>query len=142
MKSEVRKESIHCSFLAALAIAFAILLCFSFAGYSQSATELYNQANQSYKAKQFLQAADKYEKLIAQGYKSAEVCYNLGNCYYKIDSVGKCILNYERALKLSPKDEDIIHNLKLAKLKAIDNIQAVPQLAIVTWWNDFVSFNS
>ncbi|HYV91812.1 MAG TPA: tetratricopeptide repeat protein [Chitinophagales bacterium] len=140
MKSGVRKKSIHRSFLTALA--FALVFCCSVAGYSQSATELYNQANQFYKAKQFSQAINDYEKLVEQGYKSAEVYYNLGNCYYKLDSVGKCILNYERALKLSPNDEDILHNLKLAQLKAVDNIQSVPQLAIVTWWNNFVTFNS
>src|SRR6185503_13984117 len=66
----------------------------------------------------------------------------LGNCYFKIDSVGKCILSYERALKLSPKDEDVLHNLSLAKMKAVDNIQPVPQLGIITMWNGFVSFNS
>jgi len=142
MKSRVRKKLIHRSFITALAFAFALVCCFSFVVYSQSATELYSQANQSYKAKQFHQAADDYEKLISQGYKIAEVYYNLGNCYYKMDSVGKCILNYERALKLSPNDEDVVHNLKLAKLKAIDNIQPVPQLGIITLWNSFVSFNS
>ena len=85
MKSRVRKKSIHHPFGEVFAFAFAIILCVSFAGYSQSATELYSRANQLYKTKQFRQAADEYEKLIGQGYKNAEVYYNLGNCYYKME---------------------------------------------------------
>ena len=109
---------------------------------AQPAAELFAQANQLYKANEYRQAAADYEQLISQGYHTAEVFYNLGNCYYKIDSTGACILNFERALKLSPKDEDIIHNLKLAQLKAIDNQQPVPQLAIITWWNNFITFRN
>lgn len=142
MKSGVRTKSIYDVVVAVFAIAFAYIVCFPFAGYSQSASTLYGDANKFYKAKQFPQAADEYEKLIAQGYKNIEVYYNLGNCYFKLDSVGRCILNYERAKKISPRDEDILHNLQLAKLKAIDNIQPVPQLGIITMWNDFLSFNN
>jgi hypothetical protein len=47
-----------------------------------------------------------------------------------MDSTGKCIINYERALKISPKDEDIQYNLKLARLKVIDNVQPVPSLLL------------
>jgi len=122
-----------------------VLMCtclFNLHGFAQSASELYQQAGQLYKAKQFQQAADLYEKIISQGYKSTDVYYNLGNCYFKIDSVGKCILNYERAQKLSPDDEDVKHNLQLASLHTIDKIEPVPQLAIITWWNNFISFFS
>lgn len=110
---------------------------------AQRAPELYNNASALYKANQFAEAAAVYEKITAQGYRSAEVYYNLGNCYYKMQNTGKAILNYERALKLSPDDEDIIHNLKLAQLKTIDRVQPVPQLAIVTKWNNLLhSFSS
>lgn len=141
MKSEVRK-GISGHRFAALAFSFVLVCSFWLAADAQSSVELYNRANKFYSSKQFQDAAADYEQLLSQGYRNAEIYYNLGNCYYKMDSIGKCILNYERALKLSPKDEDILHNLKLARLKPIDNIQPVPQLAIVTWWNDFVSFNS
>lgn len=121
----------------------AILICFAtLTSWSQSATELYNQAGQSYQSKEYRKAADDYEKLLAQGYENSEVYYNLGNCYFKLDSIAKCILSFERAMKLSPGDEDIIHNLKLARLKTVDNIKPVPQLQIVTWWNNFINFRS
>lgn len=140
MKSGVRRKPAVQLFIPA--IAFVVICCSSLVVCAQSAAELYNQAGQSYKSKQFRAAADDYEKLLSQGYHNAEIYYDLGNCYFKMDSVGKSILNYERGLRISPKDEDLAYNLKLAKLKSVDAIQPVPQLAIVTWWNDFISFNS
>ena len=117
-------------------------LCSSVIVHAQSATELYKSANEFYKAKQFDKSAEEYEKILSQGYKSAEVYYNLGNCYYKTKVISKAILNYERAIKLSPDDEDIKHNLKLAELNTIDKIQPLQQIGIVIWWNDFTASNS
>ena len=64
--------------------------------------------------------------------------YNLGDAYYKTNQVGLAILNFEKAQKLAPADEDIRFNLKMANLKTTDRINAVPQLAIVTGWERFV----
>lgn len=120
-----------------------ILCCVPQHTTAQTAPELYNKASALYKANQFAEAAAVYDKITAQGYRSAEVYYNLGNCYYKMHNNGKAILNYERALKLAPDDEDIVHNLKLAQLTTIDRVQPVPQLAIVTKWNNLLhSFSS
>ncbi|MBK9732460.1 MAG: tetratricopeptide repeat protein [Chitinophagaceae bacterium] len=142
MKSEVRNVMTIDLKWMLLTTTFTIACLFHNQLFAQSAIELFNRAGESYKAKQFRESADDYEKLLSQNFKNAEVYYNLGNCYYRMDSIGKSILNYERALKQSPKDEDIIYNLKLAKLKSVDAIQPVPQLALITWWNNFISYNS
>lgn len=119
-----------------------ILLFLPPTAYCQQPTELYKTANQLYKANLFDSAATQYEKILVQGYKSAEVYYNLGNCYYKVSNLGKCIVNYERAQQLSPDDEDIQHNLHLANLRTSDKIVPVPQMELVTRWNNFVASNS
>lgn len=105
-------------------------------------TEFYKQTITQYKANQFDVAAANYEKILAQGYRTAEIYYNLGNCYYKLNNTGKAILNFERAHKLAPEDEDITHNLKIAQLKAIDKLIPVPQMAITTGWNNFTTSQS
>src|ERR1051325_9538876 len=51
-------------------------------------------ANEAYAKGNFVKAAEGYEQLIAQDYESAELYYNLGNAYYKLDNIGKAILNY------------------------------------------------
>jgi len=46
-------------------------------------------------------------------------------------------LNYERAKKLEPKNEDIIHNLEIANLAVVDRIQEIPQFFMVAWISSF-----
>ena len=60
----------------------------------------------------------------------------------KLDKLGNAILNYERALKLAPQDEDIQHNLKIADTRVVDKIVPVPQLGIILKWNGFITSNS
>lgn len=119
-----------------------LLLFLGFVSSAQPVNDLYKSANQLYKANQFDSAAVQYEKIVHQGYKTAEVYYNLGNCYYKTKNVSQCILNYERAARLAPRDEDIQHNLKLANLMVVDKIIPVPQLGIILFWNNLVSSRS
>jgi tetratricopeptide (TPR) repeat protein len=128
--------------LKSLAGLLCILMSMSLMSFAQAPQDLYKNANALYKANQFEQAAADYEKIISQGYKTPEVYYNLGNCYYKLNSPGKAILNYERAHQLAPDDEDINQNLKIANLKTIDKITTVPQLGIVTAWNNFMASHS
>lgn len=109
---------------------------------AQTPAQLYTSANTFYKNNQFEEAAAAYEKVLMQGYRNPEVYYNLGNSYFKLHNTGKAILNFERAHKLSPEDEDIAHNLKLAQLKTFDKLTPVPQLGIITSWNNFLTSQS
>lgn len=143
MKSQIviNRPDGKAKLLYSLILSFAYSLI-TLAVFAQSPQALYTTANAQYKAGQYEQAANGYENILSQGYKNAEVYYNLGNCYYKLNSISKSILNYERALNLSPGDEDIQHNLKLANLHITDKIQPVPQMGIIKSWNSFVGSNS
>ena len=121
---------------------FAMLLALSFASHNvtaQTPAETYKTAAQYYKLNEFKKAATSYDKLTAQGYKTAEGYYNLGNCYFRLNQLGKSILNYERALKLAPLDTDMAYNLNVVQYKLTDKILPVPQLAIVKSWSVFLS---
>jgi tetratricopeptide (TPR) repeat protein len=107
--------------------------------FSASPDEQFSKANVLYRSGNFKEAATSYESLIAGGYRSASVYYNLGNAYYKLENVSKSILNYERALRISPRDEDIIFNLRLANLNTVDKIEPVPKLFYEQWWDSFIS---
>jgi tetratricopeptide (TPR) repeat protein len=106
--------------------------------HAESPTGLFTIGADAYKAKNYRQAIDAYQKLISEGYRNAEVYYNLGNSYYKTGQISLAILNYERAHRLAPSDEDIHFNLKLANLKTVDRIIPVPQLSIVSKWQNFI----
>lgn len=96
------------------------------------------QADQAYIEENYLQAVELYEQILTQEYVSAEVHYNLGNSYFKTGKIAQSVLNYERALKLAPNDEDIQFNLKLVNLSVKDKVEVIPQLFFVRWWNQLL----
>ena len=61
------------------------------------------QGNHFYQKQQYDKAIESYSKVLNEGYESAELYFNLGNAYYRKGSLGYAILNFERALKLSPR---------------------------------------
>jgi tetratricopeptide (TPR) repeat protein len=93
----------------------------------------FQKANELYQKQNYDSAVKIYEQLASQNYNSAEVYYNLGNSYYKLNNVARAILNYERALRLKPDDDDILFNLKVAQLKVVDKIETVPEIFYVRW---------
>ena len=52
------------------------------------------------------------------------------------------MLNYERALLLSPGDKDIRHNLQMARSKTIDKITPETEFFFVTWFKAMVNMMS
>lgn len=94
--------------------------------HAQSEAALFKQANEAYRKNDFEKAISDYEKLVAQENNSATVYFNLANAYFKSGNIGKAILNYERAERLAPFDEDIHHNLRFARHKTVDQIQEHP----------------
>ena len=90
---------------------------------SPSAPELMSDANERYNRGEYAEAAQLYEALLADGFKDAVLYYNLGNAYFQQDDLGRAILNYTRAEKLSPRDPDVRANLTLARSRTVDNLQ-------------------
>ncbi len=97
--------------------------------------------DEAYGKGNYQQAINDYEQLLKQGV-SAEVYYNLGNAYYRSENITKAIINYERALLLSPGDEDIRFNLQLARSKTIDKITPESEMFFVTWYRSLVNMTS
>lgn len=102
--------------------------------FSQKPEETFREALKSYKDGRFNDAILLFEKISDSGYESREVYYNLGNSYYRTGNYPFAILNYERAKKLDPLDEDISFNLQLANLKIVDKIGTVPKFFLFEWY--------
>ena len=98
-------------------------------------------ADDEYKKGNYVQAIRDYEELLKKG-PSVELYYNLGNAYYRVDNITRAVLNYERALKLSPGDEDIRFNLQMARSKTIDKITPKSEMFFVTWYKSLVNITS
>lgn len=87
----------------------------------------FEYGNEMYNAQHYNKAIEAFEELINSGIEDPVVYYNLGNCYFKIQKFPSAILNYEKALKLDPSNEDAIYNLSLSKGQIIDKIEELPR---------------
>jgi len=99
------------------------------------------EADSAYTGGHYQQAISAYEQLLKQG-ASAELYYNLGNAYYRTEDITRAVINYERALLLSPADRDIRFNLQMARSKTIDKITPEPEMFFVTWYRSLVNLAS
>ncbi|MDY0101946.1 MAG: tetratricopeptide repeat protein [Lentimicrobium sp.] len=95
----------------------------------------FEKANKAYMAGFYENAITIYEDILNTGQASPEIYYNLGNAYFKNDELSKAVLNYERALKLEPGNEDFRYNLMVTNNKRIDKIDDLPELFYLRWWN-------
>ncbi|MDT8413428.1 MAG: tetratricopeptide repeat protein [Vicingaceae bacterium] len=106
------------------------------------ANDSFKLANKLYDDQKYEEAIEQYELLIKDGKIATDVYYNLGNAYFKNDEIAPAILNYERALKFDPSNEDAAFNLKIANSKTIDKVEALPSLFIENAWQTFVTSKS
>jgi tetratricopeptide (TPR) repeat protein len=111
---------------------FIIAVC-SIAVASQ-VEDILQKGNTYYREGAYDKAIEEYKKLVDEGYVGTSLFYNLGNANYRIGKIGYAILYYEKALELSPSDEDVKHNLDFAHLSTVDRIQPLPRFFLFDWW--------
>ncbi len=122
---------------AAKATVLLLLLFLPLSGHAVTKAE----ADSAYIRGQYQQAIKDYEMLLKQG-ASADLYYNLGNAYYRSENITRAVLNYERALLLSPGDRDIRFNLQIARAKTIDKIVPESEMFFFTWYRSLVNLMS
>lgn len=97
------------------------------------------EADTAYKKGDYQQAIADYHDILKRQ-KSADIYYNLGNAYFRSDSIAMAILAYERASLLSPGDNDIRFNLQFARSKTIDKLAPESEVVFSTWYRSIVNF--
>ena len=100
------------------------------------------QADSAYINNDFASAVYLYENILANQGESADIYYNLGNSYFKMDNIAKAIVNYEKALVLNPADGDIRFNLELAQSKTVDKVTPMSEVFLVTWMKNLTDLMS
>ena len=108
----------------------------SLQAFAQDVEQMTQQAEQWYASGQYADAADVYNRILAAGMESADLYYNLGNCYYKLGENTRAILNYERSLLLNPGDDMTRYNLKMAQQAVVDKKEVLPELFLVRWYRE------
>ncbi len=139
-----------------LTLAFAVAAHFTEGSHAnaQSAAKpadapaLISHAQKAYDAKDYAQAAQLYENVLKQDKvelsesERAELCYNLGNCFYRMKEYPRAVLNYQRALKFQPDNEDAAFNLQLTQAKLTDRFESPSEMFFVTWFRNLLTTRS
>lgn len=117
-----------------------ILYLFLFISQVFFAQGRFEAGNALYQKGQYKEAVQVYENIIKEDkLHSAELYFNLGNSYYKLNQVAPSIYNYEKALVLKPNDPATLNNLKFAKKLTIDEIKEVPKVGFAKLIQNFTS---
>lgn len=122
-----------------IAVLIATILLVAFHAAAQEPDQMAAQAAKAYNTKHYQEAITQYEKVIAGGYESYALYYNLGNAYFRNNEIAEAALYYEKALKLAPDNEDIKHNIEVVNSKLIDKVEMVPELFYKRWWKEIVN---
>jgi tetratricopeptide (TPR) repeat protein len=112
-----------------------MLMMIAVACLADQTTYLFQQGVDAYQQNDYETAISHFEAALQHGQASAAIYYNLGNAYYKLGQIGKAILNYERAKKLQPRDDDIDFNLKITQLRVVDKIPSPESDFFFKFWH-------
>ncbi len=104
--------------------------------------EAFQRGNALYNQEKYQEAIDAYTTILDNDQESAALYYNLGNAQYKLSNIGASIYYYEKALKLSPNDQDIKNNLAFAQKATIDAIDTIPEGFISRIFNKVITLFS
>jgi tetratricopeptide (TPR) repeat protein len=121
-------------FLSAALIFMTLALCLAAEEKTQesvSPERLFGRGNDYYENAEYGKAIDEYEKILDERYESGPLYYNIAGAYFKAGSLGKAILNYERAKLLMPRDADLTANHRFAQAKVKGG--AIPEKGIWAW---------
>lgn len=78
----------------------------------------FEAATGAYAQGRYARAVDGYEAVLASGYTTGALYYNLGNAYVRLGRLGPAIRYYEKARRLRPDDPRVRHNLEQARRRA------------------------
>ena len=103
---------------------------------------LLDSANNAYASGNYQESIKFYNQVLADQIEAPEIYFNLGNAYFKSNNIPYAILNYERAKKKSPNDDDILVNLKIVNQKIVDKVEIIPTFFISDWQSNFMNLLS
>ena len=118
---------------------FIILILFSSNAFAQNIDEKFFNANNYYNSSKYLESINVYESILAEGWESNNLYYNLGNAYFRQNMIGQAIWAYNKALKINPRNSDVINNLEIVNARIKDRIILPDEFFLVKSYMNFKS---
>ncbi|HSG29847.1 MAG TPA: tetratricopeptide repeat protein [Candidatus Krumholzibacterium sp.] len=65
-----------------------------------------------------------FEHIVSEGgVRNGKLYYNIGNAWFRLDDLGRAILNYKRARMLRPNDQNLVQNLEYARSRRVNRVE-------------------
>jgi len=71
----------------------------------------------------YRKALVRYELLVREGVRNGKLFYNIGNTNYRLDDIGRALVNYRRAELFMPDDPDLRQNLDFVQSQRRDSVK-------------------
>ncbi len=116
---------------------FLGLLTFTVATSQTPAAEAelaFEEGLKAYLAGNYQEAIESFLRAEESGKTSGELLYNTANTYFRLNNLGKAVLYYERARKLTPTDELLIHSSRIARRKTMNRFGRIPRPIWSKYW--------
>ena len=99
----------------------------------------WKKATSFYLQKQYDSAANYFELIAASKPQNAELYYNLGNVYYRMNRIAPAVLNYERALRINPSYTEAQDNLAITHARINNHTLPADDIFFVEWWKSITA---
>ncbi|MCP4706260.1 MAG: tetratricopeptide repeat protein [candidate division Zixibacteria bacterium] len=127
----MRKLIIHALIVLSVFVASSAL--------GSNADSLFNSAGNYYQNQDYDEALRLYLEIEQKKYESAELYFNIGNCFFKKGKLGYAILYYLRAQRLNPGDVDVETNLEFARMFMPTRMEGIEINPISTFFDIIVN---
>ena len=72
----------------------------------------------------YQQAVLRLERIVREGdIRNGKIFYDIGNIHFRMNDVGRAILNYRRAEQFLPNDANLQQNLAFARARRLDRVE-------------------
>lgn len=92
----------------------------------EEAVQSFDAGNAQLLNGQFASSIEQYVKADQGGWASTELYYNMSLAYHRLNKAGLAILYLEKAKRLSPSDEKVLHALSVANHRQADRFSQLP----------------
>ncbi len=95
---------------------------------------IYEEAINSYNDKDYQTALEKFSLIENEGIVNSDLYYNIGNCYFRINEIGRAILYFKKALKVRSDHQSARRNLDYALTFTKDKQNSESESVIRSFW--------
>ena len=125
-------------------IAMVFLLLIPVAAFGGENSKAFYDGVSQYDSGHYEGALAQFMAVAGTGIENGKLAYNIGNTWMQKGDLGNAILWYERALRLMPRDPDLIFNRNVALAQVTDRQEASenPVLSVLFFWKKGLTLNA